>query len=421
MLTIDEPKKEEKVPVERILRKHEYPRMYALDSNSGIKQWQVITEEQPDGTADIIRLSGQLDGKVKVNKKKVKKGKNIGKANETDPFQQANNQASSEFSLKQHKNYERFKIDPDDYVPRVVLPQLAKGPKKGKIKFPCSIQPKLNGICCLARSFKSASCFKQFSTPYINWATEKGLLKKTDPKDDIEGIAYHSRGGHLFHTLEHMTPIISPLLDFNEMFHGELYVHGWSLQKIGSYTKDLKEDAHKLEYWIYDYPTYLKLIWHERKLILADKIDESLYPTIRLVPTVTVYSYGEAKRWHDRWVEGGFEGGMLRNNNGYYMFQYNSNDLEKVKEFMDAEFEIIGGKEGTGNDEGCVIFRCVTEEGLEFDVRPRGTVEYRQFLFDNLPRFIGKPFTVRFSEYSEDKKPQQPVGIPEGVAFRDYE
>jgi DNA ligase-1 len=204
------------------------------------------------------------------------------------------------------------------------------------------------------------------------------------------------------------------------MVHGELYVHGWSLQKIGSYTKDLKEDSDKLEYWIYDLPAP-KLRWIKRLQVLNEIIKPNFTPTIRLVPTVTVYSYAEAKRQHDIWVEGGFEGGMLRNHNGYYMFQYNSNDLEKVKEFMDAEFEIIGGKEGTGNDEGCVIFRCVTEEGLEFDVRPRGTVEYRQFLFANLPRFIGKPFTVRFSEYSEDKKPQQPVGIPEGVAFRDYE
>jgi DNA ligase-1 len=420
MLKIDEPKKEEKVPEERILRKHVYPQMYALDSNEKIKQWQVIAEEQPDGTADIIRLSGQLDGKVKVNKKKVKKGKNIGKANETDPFQQANNQAASEFSLKQHKNYEEFEINKDDYVPRVVLPQLAKGPKKGKIRFPCDMQPKLNGICCLARSFNSAPCFKKFSTPYINWATEKGLLKKTDPKDDIRGIAYHSRGGHLFNTLEHMTLYLDFALPTDGMVHGELYVHGWSLQKIGSYTKDLKSDSDKLEYWIYDLPQP-KLKWIERWKILQTIIKPDYIPTIRLVPTVTVHSYAEAKRWHDKWVEGGFEGGMLRNHNGYYMFQYNSNDLEKVKEFMDDEFEIIGGKEGTGNDEGCVIFRCVTKENLEFDVRPRGTVEYRQMLFTNLSKFIGKSLTVRFAEYSEDKKPQQPVGIPEGVAFRDYE
>ena len=103
------------------------------------------------------------------------------------------------------------------------------------------------------------------------------------------------------------------------------------------------------------------------------------------------------------------------------MFQYNSNDLEKVKEFEDAEFKIVGGKEGTGTDEGCVIYKLITENGHTFDARPRGTVEDRQQMLIDLPNDLGKMMTIRFAEYSEDGIPQQPVGIPEAEAVRDYE
>lgn len=390
------------------------PILYGLSSKGKLQQWQVKVQELSDGTANLIRESGYVNGKIKQNIKRVKKGVNIGKSNETTPLQQAINMAHSELDSKRNSNYE-LNIDPNDYVPRLVLPQLASKVKNGKIKFPCDMQPKLNGICCIARKYKTIPSFKKYTSEYISWAlNNKRLLNLSEEIE--EGICYHSRGGQLFHTLEHLTKPLFEILSFNEMVHGELYNHDWSLQKIGSYTKDLKKDAHKLEYWIYDYPN-TNFKWRDRLTILREKITDSYLPTIKLVPTVVVRSYEEAKEWHDVWVAHGYEGGMLRNHDGFYIFEYNSKDLEKVKEFEDAEFEIIGGKEGTGNDEGCVVFRCVTPEGIEFDVRPKGTVERRRIMFENLHSYIGESLTVRFAEYSDDKVPLQPVGI----AIRNYE
>ncbi len=389
-----------------------FPTMYGLSSTGKIKEWTVSVFEKEDGTAVIQKRYGQVGKKISTNEKSIKKGKNIGKANETTPVEQALSEAQSGVNLKRDSNHEYEIIDPNNYVPRVVLPQLAKGPKKGKIIFPCDMQPKLNGICCLSRKLFGLPYHKKYSYEYMEW---KGLTQPAD-SDFKTLMAYHSRGGKLFETLEHLTPYLDDILNIDEMCHGELYVHGWSLQKIGSYTKDLKEDAHQLQYWVYDYakvgPT-----WETRWTELSHKISDNPSCPVKVVPTIRVNNYDEVKRVHDKWVQDGFEGGMLRNLNGIYMFEYNSKDLEKVKEFQDAEFIIVGGKEGVGNDEGCVIFRCETKDGKEFDVRPRGTVSQRKEDFNRLESLIGKKMTVRYAELSEDGIPQQPVGI----IVRDYE
>jgi len=373
------------------------PKLFGVARTGKVKEWEAAVMGNDDGTATIIIRSGYVGQKITERPKVVRKGKNIGKSNETTPFEQAVSQIESAWNKKRDQNYELIQMDPDNYVPRLMLPQLAKGPRKGKIKFPCWMNPKLNGVCNLAEPPNVPPAFNL---------------------DDV--VLHHSRGGHLFETLAHLDPWIREL-NPPAPVHGELYKHGWSLQKIGSYTKKLKEDQHLLEYWLYDI-AWVGPKYDERLAWLRENIaklgDDS---PIKFTPAVLVNSYAEAKVYHDQCVQDGYEGGMLKNKNGIYLFQYNSNDLEKVKEFEDEEFEIVGGKEGTGTDEGCVVYRCITTEGKEFDARPRGSVEDRKQMLINLPNDIGKPLTIRFAEWSEDGIPLQPVGIPEAEAVRDYE
>ena len=374
------------------------PTLYGVSKIGKVNQWSASVVEQEDKSALIIINTGYVDGKIREIVKPIKKGKNIGKANETTPFQQALSEAQSKWNGKRDENYETFQMDPNNYIPRLMLPQLAKGPKKGKIVFPAYMNPKLNGVCNLAEPPNVPPYFSK--TPGV--------------------VLHHSRGGHLFETLAHLDPWILEM-NMPAPVHGELYVHGWSLQKIGSYTKKIKPDQHKLEYWLYDLalvgPTY-----EERLDIIHNAIVKlGKDAPIKFTPAVIVNSYAEAKAYHDKCVQDGYEGGMLKNKNGIYLFQYNSDDLEKVKEFEDEEFEIVGGKEGSGTDAGCVIYRCITKEGKEFDARPRGTVEDRQQMLLDLPNDIGKKLTVRFAEWSDDGIPLQPVGIPEAEAVRDYE
>ncbi len=377
------------------MRIEELPRLYGISRVGKVKEWKATAIENEDHTAILMIKSGYVDGKIRDIPKLIKKGKNIGKANETTPFEQALSEAQSKWNGKRDANYETYQMDPANHTPRLMLPQLAKGNRKGKIVFPAYIQPKLNGICNLA---------EQKPNPFTN---------------DIE-VLHHSRGGHLFETLAHLDPWIKEL-NAPGPVHGELYVHGMSLQTIGSYTKKLKEDQWRLEYWLYDI-AWIGPRFDERMGWLNAEIPKLGDDCpIKLTPTKLVYTYLEAKKFHDECVQNGFEGAMLKNAAGIYMFQYDSNDLEKVKEFEDDEFEIVGGKEGTGGDTGCIIYRCITESGKEFDARPRGTVEDRKRMLINLPNDIGKMMTVRFAEYSDDGIPLQPVGVPEAEAVRDYE
>jgi len=372
------------------------PILYAVSKNKKIKQWQAKVEYNDNDTATIFIESGYVDGKIQCKPKVISKGKNIGKANETTPYQQAILEANSKWNKKRDQNYELKMMDPDTHMPRIMLPQLAKGPGKGLIDYPAYIQPKLNGICDLAQW-------------YVNPPEHK--------LPDI--ILHHSRGGHFFETLDHLNKWIYEL-NAPGPVHGELYIHGESLQTISKYTKKIRPDQHRLEYWLYDI-AWLQVTFHERIEWLEQHISKDEECPIKFTPTSIVHNPEETKIFHDKCVQNGFEGAMLKNINGLYMFQYNSNDLEKVKSFEDDEFEIVGGKEGTGTDDGCIIYRCKTENGLEFDTRPRGTVESRKQMYINLPSDIGKMLTVRYAELSDDGIPLQPVGVPEAEAVRDYE
>jgi DNA ligase-1 len=376
----------------------EAQQLYGLSRVGKVKQWKARVEENQDLTATIIIETGYVGGKIRPIPKLIKKGKNIGKTNETTPFEQAVSEAQSKWNGKRDENYELEMIDPANYKPRIMLPQKAAQPGKGKIIHPCYIQPKLNGVCNLAELYRS---------------------NHREPR-----ILHHTKGGHVFETLGHLDVWINKL-NAPAPVHGELYVYGWSLQKIRSYTQKIKPDQYNLEYWLYDMAwkdtRYVSRIgWIETEVERLNK-DFPECP-IKFTPTYPVKNYEEAKHYHDIFVAEGFEGAVLKNIGGIYLYQHRSKETEKMKDFKADEFEIIGGKEGVGTDAGCVIYRLITEDGKEFSARPKGSVEDRQQMLKELPQSIGKMLTVRFAEYSDDGVPQHTVGIPvEAEVVRDYE
>ncbi len=131
------------------MQRTELPILFGLSRIGKVKQWQAKVVENDDHTATIIVETGYVGGKIRPIPKIIKKGKNIGKANETTPYEQALSEAQSNWNGKRDENYEIHQIDPNNYIPRLMLPMLAKKPGKGKIVYPCYIEPKLNGVCNL--------------------------------------------------------------------------------------------------------------------------------------------------------------------------------------------------------------------------------------------------------------------------------
>ena len=130
----------------------------------------------------------------------------------------------------------------------------------------------------------------------------------------------------------------------------------------------------------------------------------------KLVETFTIDNLERVKPLHDQFVAEGYEGIMLRDANGSYQINKRSKYLQKYKEFMDEEFQIVGFHEGTGNEKGAVVWDCKTKKGQPFAVRPRGTFERRKELFQDAAANVGSMLTVIFQEYSADGIPRFPVG-----------
>ena len=77
----------------------------------------------------------------------------------------------------------------------------------------------------------------------------------------------------------------------------------------------------------------------------------------------------------------------------------------KLKDFKDAEFEIIAVLEGSGSSEGLAIFKCITEDGKEFDSTPEASHDQRREWFKDRKKLIGKWATVKFQDWTAEGKP----------------
>ena len=110
----------------------------------------------------------------------------------------------------------------------------------------------------------------------------------------------------------------------------------------------------------------------------------------------------------------GYEGAMVRNAEGAYESHptHRSGDLQKIKEFDDAEWPIIGIKEGKGKLAGHAIFTCRTQDGSEFDVKLVGDSSALREYFENPGKAIGKLLTVQYQGLTgKSGVPRFPVGL----------
>lgn len=352
--------------------------LYAKASNGKIKTWSITAE----GNIMIIR-NGYEGGKIAEQRKTII-GKNIGKANETTDAEQCHLECKSKWQKKIDEQYTENHNKITEYGDqKILLPMLALNfrDREHDIKFPCYVQPKLNGVRCIYQRDK-----------------------------------FISRKGKEYTTLNHLSTELKAL--GITMPDGEIYVHGMAFQEIiRRVKKDRGVKTQALEYWIYDQVNAKTFEDRTLEIDIAFGKNKKKIVKLKYVETFLVNSKEEIKQWHDKFVQQGFEGIIIRNIAGLYKVKHRSQDLQKYKEFFDAEFEIVSYHEGTGTDDGTVIFEVKTKKGQVFSVRPRGTHEVRAEYLEDINIIIGKELTVRYQNLSEEGIPIFPVGI----SIRDYE
>jgi DNA ligase-1 len=450
---------------------HSFPKLYAQDKNGKIKVWTAAvlvnssdTAGGGGGGAVASRIThGYINGKQQVAYRDCEAGKNIGRSNETTPLEQCISETRRKWTDKKEKEaYTETKpadcgegygdISGNDYdydadesiggggggesaIPAgPFLPMLAQtfdpadittsSKKKKVIKFPCFVQPKLDGLRCVSYSTRAAGA-----------------------ANDATTVALQSRTGAFFTGLPHIAAALRPYLSQhpNIVIDGELYTDQMPFEELAGLIKKKKitdddvDRLKKVKYHVYDIYDHARhdMPYSERMGLLAAAVrrcgcvandtltasgrmlrsaattvvaTEDAAAAVVLVRTEKVAVLSEFRQLFAEFVEAGYEGIMLRNAAGVYRANYRSNDLQKYKEFLEDEYRIIGFTEGEGRDAGAVIWMCETADGKDFSVRPRGTIQQRRDWFNDGASYIGKNLTVVYQELTEEGKPRFPIG-----------
>lgn len=367
-----------------------WPTLYKKTSTGAIQYWTIAT----DGN-EIVTRYGQLGGAEQSTSDLIKEGKNLGKKNETTAEEQAQSEAQSKWEKQKKRGYvetqEQAQAGETEHEGGI-NPMLAhKYSEQGhKIKYPAYAQPKLDGIRCIA-VLSEGRC---------------SLWTRTRKR--ITGVP------HVERQLEHLFPGGSLVLD------GELYNHALKrdFEKIVSLVRQEEPaSGHEIvEYHVYDIasegPFKVRSEW------LGLHLHTARTTSIKLVQTVAVATEDELMDQFDAFLAQGYEGCMVRNASGDYLNK-RSYDLQKVKEFEDAEFPIVGIKEGRGRLQGHVAaFVCQMKSGETFEAKMKGDTGRLKDFFENEKLWKGKQLTVKYQGLTGARGvPRFPVG----VAIRDYE
>lgn len=369
--------------------------LYKVNSRGKTQIWEIVAEQLGNGYGIYTMTYGQAHGAKISSSVIISEGKNIGKANETSIWEQTVFEALSKWKKQLDKGYReaRVFIGTQPFVTadtKKYLPMLAKSFKDAghKIEYPAYVQPKLDGMRCVA--FKEGS-----------------------------NITLLSRKGKDIKVLDHIKKALVPIFITNPdlILDGELFTRSQNFQKlIGAIKRDsANDDTAGIEYWVYDH--FSNDDFSARNEFLDKALYDLCHPSIVYVPTKLVQTEQDVISFHKYYVDNKYEGCMVRNARGGYQNDKRSDNLQKVKSFMDEEFEVVDAEENKGSQAGQCTFICVNKDGKRFGVKPMGDATTRAKYWQNAHNYYGKMLTVRFFEYSDDGIPRFPIG----VMFRDYE
>ena len=258
------------------------------------------------------------------------------------------------------------------------------------------IQPKLDGVRCVIQ----ANTKRHILTPDLN---------------EIEVKAY-SRTGKEWKNIQH---ILDELLPFfkkhpDVVLDGELYNHDLKddFEKIISLVRkqkptdlDALESADMVQFHCYDIIDETKT-FDERNTFVEQAVPRN--HCIKHVPTNLVFRDDDAKVYHVRNLDKGYEGSILRTNDTYACKR--SHNLRKFKDFHDAEANITGWVEGKGKRKGTIgKFTAIDVDENEFGMPVMGKFKDLQDNFEEMKTWIGEVATFTYFERTKAGSYRHPL------------
>lgn len=282
----------------------------------------------------------------------------------------------------------------------MISPMLARtlGPKFDR--YPCFVQPKLNGVRC---------------------------LNQLDNFQSRDGKLWHPN--KVRHINEEMAQLRLhlPAACHDLIFDGELYVHGWRLGRINGAmavkSSEATADTLQVQYHIFDVVHPLAP-FSTRFLQISNIISALSLRYVKAVPTDHVYDRAMVDTFFHHYTAQGYEGIMLRPDGPYdfgktdHGTEKRSYFLWKHKQWQDDEFLCIGVTEGVGKADigiGALVLQANSPEGLICETGPTFKVgtgfddEERIRYMQNPP--IGQLVRVRYLELTADGIPFNPSFI----------
>ena len=260
-----------------------------------------------------------------------------------------------------------------------------------RITFPCHVQPKLNGV----RALYQSGCFQ--SRDEIPWDK---------------------------HILSHISKPLREIFGDATILDGELYVHGWPLQRINgaiaTNRHDLRDDTHLVEFHVFDVVDYRRNFISRFTAPASILTDTQHLHKVKVVETHRVADTDSVNYFYAKWVELGYEGLMYRladcpyttPSAGRGISDKNNRTwhLLKRKDYQDAEFRIVDVVEGDGKRTGMVgAFICQTSSGTHFKVGTGLSDNEAVHYLENPP--IGKLLKVKYLCLTENRIPFNPVTL----------
>lgn len=220
-----------------------------------------------------------------------------------------------------------------------------------------------------------------------------------------EYIAY-SRNGKPITTIDH---ILNPLtIEEGSTIDGELYIHGMSLQKIGSLVKKKQPESSNLVFVAFDYIS--DDVFSVRRQKAFDLFHGNKYTHIDLAPTIFDFgTQASVNRCLFDAKQRGYEGLILRTDNSGYEPGVRSKSLIKIKSAMDDEFLVVDIIPSV--DDWGILVCEIGQSEQTFKVNAPGTIENKRQILHNKQDYIGRYINVEFFEWTDEGKPFHPVAI----------